>query len=54
MLHILREESLDRAIAAYPDVKLVPTRNIDLMKSLGQDKLQALLQACFDSVDRTT
>ena len=48
MLHIIREESLERAIAGYPDVDQVPERNITLMNGLGKEKLKALLQACFD------
>ena len=47
LLHLLREESLERAISEFADVEQVPTRNIELMNSLGQEKLQALLQACF-------
>jgi len=42
LLHIIREASLERAIAAYPDVDQVPVRNVALMNSLGQIKLQAL------------
>lgn len=48
MLHLIREESLERAIAAYPDVDKIPARNTELMNTLGKDKLQQLLQACFD------
>jgi len=48
MLHLIREESLKRAIVDYPDVDQIPTRNIDLMNSLGQERLQVLLQACFE------
>jgi len=48
MLHLIREESLERAIAAYPDVDQIPLRNTELMNTLGKDKLQKLLQACFD------
>lgn len=50
MLHLIREASLERAIADYPDVDEIPQRNIDLMKSLGQDKLRGILQACFSRV----
>lgn len=35
MLHILREESLTKAVAAYPDVHRIPERNIALMRSLA-------------------
>jgi hypothetical protein len=50
MLHLIREESLERAIAAYPDVNKIPLRNTELMNTLGENKLQKLLQACFDSI----
>ena len=48
MLHIIREDSLERAIADSPDLDQVPARNIELMKQLGKDRLQALLQACIN------
>ncbi len=48
MLHLIREESLERAIAAYPDVDEIPARNTELMNSLGENELQKLLQACFE------
>lgn len=47
MLHILREDSLDRAIADYPDVDQIPTRNIEVMNSLGKQKLQVLMYVCL-------
>lgn len=46
LLHILREASLERSIAAYPGVEQIPVRNIEKMKSLGSEKLRALLQGC--------
>ena len=48
MLHLIREESLERAIAGYKDVDQIPLRNSELMNTLGKEKLQQLLQACFD------
>lgn len=49
MLHILREDSLEQAIAAHPDIAGIPTRNIALMDKLGtanlKQSLQVLLQA---------
>lgn len=47
VLHLLREESLERVIADYPDVDDIPERNIALMNRLGQDKLEALLNLCL-------
>ncbi len=48
VLHLIREHSLQRAIDDYPGSELIPERNIALLHSLGQDKMQALLAACFD------
>ena len=48
VLHLLREASLERVIADYPDVDDIPERNIELMNNLGADKLQALLQSCMN------
>ena len=35
MLHVLREESLSKAIESYPDVDQIPEQNIALMRSLA-------------------
>jgi hypothetical protein len=51
MLHLIREESLERVIANYPDSDQIPEHNIALLKSLGRDKMQALLQACFNDAE---
>jgi len=52
MLHLIREESLERGIANYPDVDQIPERNIELVNSLGRDKMQALLLACFNNAEK--
>jgi len=44
LLHLLREESLERSIASYPDTEQIPLRNIELMKRLGIARLKQLLQ----------
>jgi len=49
MLHILREESVEKAIAAYADVEQIPVRNIELLNSIGSKKLKALLIACVET-----
>ena len=51
MLHLLREASLERAIASYPDADKIPERNIALMETMGAEKLKAVLQACSDGAD---
>lgn len=54
VLHLIREESLERAIADYPDIDQVPARNVELMNELGADKLKALLKSCHDIGDKST
>jgi hypothetical protein len=38
LLHIIREESLEKAIEHYPDVDAIPERNIARMKALSPDE----------------
>ncbi|MFT5032703.1 MAG: hypothetical protein ACI89D_000941 [Bermanella sp.] len=47
VLHLIREASLERAIAEHPDVDQIPARNVALMNSLGHNKLQALFERLF-------
>lgn len=42
MLHLLRESSIDRAIASYPDIDGIGARNIDTLRRLGLDGWQRL------------
>ncbi len=44
LLHILREASVEREVASYPDINEVPGRNIRLLRELGASKLQAILE----------
>lgn len=41
-LHLLREASIDRAVAAYPDAALIFERNIGVLNKLGHAGWQAL------------
>ena len=43
MLHLLREASIDRAVAAYPDPDVIVDRNIATMERLGAAGYHALL-----------
>ncbi len=47
LMHLIREESLERAIENYPDVDDIPERNIELMNNLGKIKLESLWHSCF-------
>ncbi len=49
MLHLIREDSLEKAIASYPDVDAIPERNIDTMNKLGSKHHKAVLEKCLHS-----
>ena len=49
MLHLIREASLERAVAHYPDADQIPARNIALLEEMGHAKVLALWHACFTS-----
>ena len=42
MLHLLREDSLERAIASYPGTESIPERNIELMNRLGVEHMRRI------------
>lgn len=44
MLHLIREESLSKAIAFHPDPDGIPQRNIDFAQAKGIDFMKQLLQ----------
>ena len=43
VLHLLREASIDRAVAAYPEPDAIIERNIQAMEKLGNDGYRKLL-----------
>lgn len=43
ILHLLREESVDRAVAAYPEPDSIIERNVATMRELGADGFRKLL-----------
>ena len=43
ILHLLREDSIDRAVAAYPEPDAIIERNIAAMEQLGNDGYRKLL-----------
>lgn len=44
MIHILRLADVTKAIDSHPDINSVPPRNIEMMKTLGIDKLNEILK----------
>ena len=43
ILHLLREDSVDRAVAAYPEPDAIIERNVATMQTLGVDGFRKLL-----------
>jgi hypothetical protein len=43
-LHLLREASVERAVAAFPDAASIFEKNMETMRTLGQDGWQKLLE----------
>lgn len=44
MLHLIREESLSKAISFYPDPEGIPQRNIDFARNKGIDYMKQLME----------
>lgn len=49
MLHLLREASIDRAVAAFPDPDVIVERNIATLRRLGLDGYRALFADAEDA-----
>jgi hypothetical protein len=45
LLHLLREESIDRAVQAYPDPDAIVSRNLETLRRLGPAGWRALAAA---------
>lgn len=48
-LHIIRESTMEEAIANYPDVDAIPSRNIIFCKKKGNQFFADLLASCMKS-----
>lgn len=52
MVHLLREESVEKAIEFYGDTDAIPERNIAKLMAMGSDTAEQQLQRCFESVNQ--
>ncbi len=43
MLHLIREDSISRAVDQYPDIEGIPERNIQKLESMGIEEIKKLL-----------
>lgn len=50
-LHLLREDSLDRAVAAFPAAEAIFEANIETMRRLGNEGWAALQRQCRDEAE---
>lgn len=50
VLHIIREESLQKAIESHPDAGSIPDINIILARKMGSAKMQLLLDQCKHTI----
>ncbi|MFT3932458.1 MAG: DUF1415 domain-containing protein [Chitinophagaceae bacterium] len=48
MLHLLREESVEKALQHHPDPDAIPQRNIDFARAKGLAYMQLLRNACME------
>ena len=48
MLHILREETVSRAIDTYPDTQKIPEKNMAFAREKGLAYMQNLMAACLN------
>ena len=39
MLHLIREESVEKARTFYPDIEGIPDRNIEKLRELGTEEI---------------
>ena len=47
MLHLLREESVERAIMHYKNPELIPEKNIALTRAIGLEKMKEMREKTF-------
>lgn len=47
MLHLLREESVEKALEKYPDPEGIPERNIEFARSKGEAYMKMLRDSCL-------
>lgn len=46
LLHLLREDEVERAVALHPDTERIPRDNIRHLEELGLEQIKVLLEGC--------
>jgi hypothetical protein len=47
MIHVIREAPLSRALESYPNPEQIPQRNVQLLRDMGIERVQAQLAHCL-------
>ena len=47
ILHLLREEDVERALDSYPEPEKIPARNIRTLNALGAEHMREVLNQCL-------
>lgn len=47
LLHLLREDSVTKAVDSYPDIESIPANNLQRLNTLGRDVLQEMWLSCL-------
>ncbi len=53
LFHLIREQSIEAAVASHPDVSQIPTDNIQTLNGLSDEKMWEIFRACDYSPQRT-
>lgn len=48
MLHVIREDSLEKALKHYPNPENIPIRNVEYLREMGFKKARAILSSCVE------
>jgi len=48
MFHLIRENSVQRAVENHPDADAIPERNVEFAREQGLTKMKGLLQQCLE------
>lgn len=52
MFHLIREESLQKAIGNHPNPESIPERNVEFAREQGLDTMKKLLKECMSSGEK--
>jgi uncharacterized protein len=42
LLHLIRETSINNAVESHPDINAIPQRNVELLRSLSEEKIKEI------------